>query len=54
MEDESQNNQQYDIRKGSYIMAIMPISSFMKQHSSKKLDCGIYFIKKELNVLINK
>jgi hypothetical protein len=47
MEDESQNNQQYDIRKGSYIMAIMPISSFMKQHSAKKLDCGIYFIKKE-------
>ena len=45
MEDESQI--QYDIRKGSYIMAIMPITSFMKQNGAKKLDCGIYFIKKE-------
>ena len=36
-----------DIRKGSYIMAIMPIESFMKQQGAMKLDCGIYFIKKE-------
>jgi len=47
MEDESQFTQQYDIRKGSYIMAIMPISSFIKQQGAKKLDSGIYFIKKE-------
>lgn len=47
MEDESQFNQQYDIRKGSYIMAIMPISSFIKQQGAKKLKSGIYFIKKE-------
>lgn len=37
----------YDIRRGSYIMAIMPISSFMKQKDAVKLDCGIYFIKKD-------
>ncbi len=36
-----------DIRKGSYIMAIMPVSSFMKQKGAMKLDCGIYFIKKD-------
>ena len=36
-----------NIRKGSYIMAIMPIESFMKQQGAMKLDCGIYFIKKE-------
>ena len=36
-----------NIRKGSYIMAIMPISSFMKQQGAMKLDCGIYFIKKD-------
>ncbi len=36
-----------DIRKGSYIMAIMPVSSFMKQEGAMKLDCGIYFIKKD-------
>jgi 8-oxo-dGTP pyrophosphatase MutT (NUDIX family) len=36
-----------NVRKGSYIMAIMPISSFMKQQGAMKLDCGIYFIKKE-------
>jgi hypothetical protein len=47
MEDESQFTQQYDIRKGSYIMAIMPISSFIKQQGAKKLNSGIYFIKKE-------
>ena len=48
MEDESQiNHQQYDIRKGSYIMAIMPISSFIKQQGAKLLQSGIYFIKKE-------
>jgi len=28
-------------------MAIMPISSFMKQQGAMKLDCGIYFIKKD-------
>jgi hypothetical protein len=36
-----------NVRKGSYIMAIMPISSFMKQQGAMKLDCGIYFIKKD-------
>ncbi len=36
-----------NIRKGSYIMAIMPIESFMKQQGAMKLDCGIYFIKKD-------
>jgi 8-oxo-dGTP pyrophosphatase MutT (NUDIX family) len=36
-----------NVRKGSYIMAIMPIESFMKQQGAMKLDCGIYFIKKE-------
>lgn len=36
-----------NIRKGSYIMAIMPITSFMKQKGAMKLGCGIYFIKKE-------
>ena len=37
----------YNIRRGSYIMAIMPISSFIKQQGAKKLSSGIYFIKKE-------
>lgn len=37
-----------NIRKGSYIMAIMPIESFMKQQGAMKLDCGIYFIKKRI------
>jgi len=36
-----------NVRKGSYIMAIMPIESFMKQQGAMKLDCGIYFIKKD-------
>jgi hypothetical protein len=45
MEDESHIYE--DVRKGSYIMAIMPISSFMKQKDATLLDCGIYFIKKE-------
>jgi hypothetical protein len=45
MEDESQIT--YEIRKGSYIMAIMPITSFIKQEGATLLDCGIYFIKKD-------
>ena len=44
MDDESYT---YNIRKGSYIMAIMPVSSFLRQNGAKKLNSGIYFIKKE-------
>ena len=37
----------YDVRKGSYILANMPVSNFMKENGAMKLDCGIYFIKKD-------
>lgn len=52
MEDESHIYE--DIRKGSYIMAIMPTSSFIKQKGAMLLDCGIYFIKKDYDGSPNK
>ncbi len=52
MEDESHIYE--DVRKGSYIMAIMPIASFMRQKDAMKLDCGIYFIKKDYDGSPNK